>query len=391
MAAMLLPWRRRNKFVLVEGERKAKGKSLGPGLSYTSLLAGFVRACPDLLPECPLDRLGSVFRSKRQKVELNKEDPTYSVWYLGNAVTLQAKGEGCTDEAVDKIWAKSDFGGRSTKMKLTAGLHGIRMSPCEKGVRRPNHAYLLHRITHCAVDSRHPKVFTWVYRHQVKNKAVVLRCHAVLVSKAEKAHTMAILLYQTFHSAFNEFKRLKRQNDSRHIQQQLLGEAIVPLMPLRKLLNYKCPYRPPVERNRSAPRLSSIQEEEEEEEEERKEEDLATRGPGLAAPSEVNRLRTSLIIRANTNLYGSTSFVGIRLSVSTSSSTVAVGVSDRTGTFHKGYSGATHAVAKTDRGRERSEVLTLAHELRICTLRSPVSQVHTPSWEHSEQPSCLSC
>ncbi|GAB0198736.1 protein FAM43B [Grus americana] len=260
----MLPWRR-SKFVLVENERKCKGKSLGPGLSYAALLAGFLRSCPDLLPDCPLERLGSVFRGKRQKVELNKEDPTYTVRYLGNAVTLHAKGEGCTEEAVGKIWAKSDAGACGAKMKLTLGPQGIRMTPCEKGARRPGHAYLLHRITYCAADRRHPKVFAWVYRHQVKNKAVVLRCHAVLVSKADKARAMALLLYQTSASAFNEFKRLKRQNDFRHVQQQLLGDAIVPLVPLRRLLNTKCPYRPPAERARCAPRLSSILEEEEEE------------------------------------------------------------------------------------------------------------------------------
>uniref|UniRef100_A0A8C6JS71 Uncharacterized protein n=1 Tax=Melopsittacus undulatus TaxID=13146 RepID=A0A8C6JS71_MELUD len=260
----MLPWRR-SKFVLVENERKCKSKSLGPGLSYAALLAGFLRSCPDLLPECPLERLGSVFRGKRQKVELNKEDPTYTVRYLGNAVTLHAKGEGCTEEAVGKIWAKSDAGAGGVKMKLTLGPQGIRMSPCEKGARRPGHAYLLHRITYCAADRRHPKVFAWVYRHQVKNKAVVLRCHAVLVSKADKARAMALLLYQTSSSAFNEFKRLKRQNDFRHVQQQLLGDAIVPLVPLRRLLNAKCPYRPPAERTRCAPRLSSILEEEEDE------------------------------------------------------------------------------------------------------------------------------
>ncbi|XP_071622947.1 protein FAM43B isoform X2 [Heliangelus exortis] len=230
----MLPWRR-SKFVLVENDRKCKGKSLGPGLSYAALLAGFLRSCPDLLPDCPLERLGSVFRGKRQKVELNKEDPTYTVRYLGNAVTLHAKGEGCTEEAVSKIWAKSDGGAGGAKMKLTLGPQGIRMTPCEKGTRRPGHAYLLHRITYCAADRRHPKIFAWVYRHQTSS------------------------------AAFNEFKRLKRQNDFRHVQQQLLGESIVPLAPLRRLLNAKCPYRPPAERTRSAPRLSSILEEEEEE------------------------------------------------------------------------------------------------------------------------------
>ncbi|ELW68530.1 Protein FAM43B [Tupaia chinensis] len=94
----MLPWRR-NKFVLVEDEAKCKAKSLSPGLAYTSLLSSFLRSCPDLLPDWPLERLGHMFRSRRQKVELNKEDPTYTVWYLGNAVTLHAKGDGCTDDA----------------------------------------------------------------------------------------------------------------------------------------------------------------------------------------------------------------------------------------------------------------------------------------------------
>ncbi|XP_010624359.1 protein FAM43B [Fukomys damarensis] len=123
----MLPWRR-NKFVLVEDEAKCKAKSLSPGLAYTSLLSSFLRSCPDLLPDWPLERLGRVFRSRRQKVELNKEDPTYTVWYLGNAVTLHAKGDGCTDDAVGKIWARCGPGG-GTKMKLTLGPHGIRMQP----------------------------------------------------------------------------------------------------------------------------------------------------------------------------------------------------------------------------------------------------------------------
>ncbi|XP_021565532.1 protein FAM43B [Carlito syrichta] len=127
----MLPWRR-NKFVLVEDEAKCKAKSLSPGLAYTSLLSSFLRSCPDLLPDWPLERLGRVFRSRRQKVELNKEDPTYTVWYLGNAVTLHAKGDGCTDDAVGKIWARCGPGG-GTKMKLTLGPHGIRMQPSERG------------------------------------------------------------------------------------------------------------------------------------------------------------------------------------------------------------------------------------------------------------------
>ncbi|XP_028664222.1 protein FAM43B [Erpetoichthys calabaricus] len=267
----MLPWRR-SKFVLVGDEDKGKQKSLASGFLYNTLISSFVRSCPDLLPDYPLERLGSVFRSKRHKVEINKDDPTYTVRYLGNAVTLMAKGEGCTDEAVCKIWVKSEYGGQSSKMKLTLGPQGIRMSPTDSSSKKAGHFYLLHRITYCAADPRRPKIFAWVYRHQVKNKAVVLRCHAVLLSRADKARAMANTLYQTSTAAFNEFKRLKRQNDFRRRQQQLLGEDIVPLEPLRKLLKSQCSYRPPAERSRGAARLSAIAEEEEEDEEEKRDE-----------------------------------------------------------------------------------------------------------------------
>ncbi|XP_073457639.1 protein FAM43B [Aquarana catesbeiana] len=258
----MLPWKR-SKFVLVKKDKKTKG------VSYSSLLSSFVRSCPDLLPQTPLARLGKVFSTRRQKVELNKDDPSYTVWYLGNAVTLRAKGEGCTAEVVDKIWEKSEFGGYSTKMKLSLGPYGIRMTPCRKGARKTVHTYLLHRITCCVQETRHPKVFSWVYRHQIKNKAVVLRCHAVLVSRAEKAKAMAQTLCQTSLAAFKEFKSLKRQSDFRREQQELLGDLVVPMIPLRKVLNGTCSYNPPSERSKTVPRLSSILEEEEDTEEER--------------------------------------------------------------------------------------------------------------------------
>ncbi|XP_036602923.1 protein FAM43B [Trichosurus vulpecula] len=289
----MLPWRR-SKFVLVEDETKRKGKSLSPRLAYTSLLSTFLRSCPDLLPDWPLERLGRVFRSRRQKVELNKEDPTYTVWYLGNAVTLHAKGDGCTDDAVGKIWARSGPAG-GTKMKLTLGPHGIRMQPCERsgssGARRPAHAYLLPRITYCAADRRHPRVFAWVYRHQARHKAVVLRCHAVLLARAHKARALARLLRQTALAAFTDFKRLQRQSDARHVRQQHLraaagaAAASVPRAPLRRLLNAKCAYRPPpAERGRGAPRLSSIQEEDEEQEQEQDEQEEGCAGKEQEKP-----------------------------------------------------------------------------------------------------------
>ncbi|XP_065267322.1 protein FAM43A [Emys orbicularis] len=253
----MLPWRR-NKFELLAEEPRQPSKPKGYAVRlHCSALGSLARACP----EGALHRVGSMFRSKRRKFRVTSEDPTYTVLYLGNAATLQAKGEGCTDLAVGKIWAKSEAGRQGAKMKLTVGAQGIRMAHAEeRGPRRPGHLYLLHRVTYCVADPRLPRVFAWIYRHELKHKAVMLRCHAVLVSRPEKARAMALLLYQTSAAALAEFRRLKKRDDARHQQQQLVGEQSIPLVPLRKLLPGRSCYKPPVERSRSAPKLGSITE-----------------------------------------------------------------------------------------------------------------------------------
>ncbi|XP_041955018.1 protein FAM43B [Alosa sapidissima] len=267
----MLPWRR-SKFVLVKDEEKSKPKSLGAGLTYHSLLSSLLHSCPDLRPDCPFHWLASVFQSKRQKVELNREEPAYSVRYLGSAVTILAKGEGCVQEAVAKIWQHSNYGEQSLKLKLSVGPHGIRMGADASGRKKPSHLFSLSRITYCAAEAYRPKIFAWIYRHQVKNKAVVLRCHAVLLPKADKTRALALSLLQNASSSFSEFKRLKRQSDFRHCRQQLLGEGMVPVAPRRRLLNGQCHYQPPADKPSSATRLCSITEEEEEEDEDSEQE-----------------------------------------------------------------------------------------------------------------------
>ncbi|XP_061490539.1 protein FAM43A [Rhineura floridana] len=231
-------------------------------LPCSAALGSLARACP---AESALSRMGNLFRSRRKKFRVSSEAPTYTGLYLGNATTLQAKGVGCTDAAVGKIWAKSEAGRHGTKMKLTIGPQGIRLAPSDADATRPGHLYLLHRVTYCVADPRLPRLFAWIYRHEVRHKAVLLRCHAVLVSKAEKARAMALLLYQTSAAALAEFRRLKKRADARHQQLQQAGQGAggaIPLVPLRKLLLHGpgCCYKPPVERSRSAPKLGSITE-----------------------------------------------------------------------------------------------------------------------------------
>ncbi|XP_026881515.1 protein FAM43A-like [Electrophorus electricus] len=245
----------------IKGEH-AEGKCPKPwtGLALTSFAKSH--------PENALNRLGGMFRWKKKTLNISSDDPTYSVIYLGNSTTIQAKGEGCTDVAIRKIWNKSEMGRNGTKMRLTISSHGIRMVHVNEKAKKPGHLYLLHRVTYCVADPRLPKIFAWIYRHEIKHKAVLLRCHAVLVSKPEKAKAMALLLYQTSKTSLAEFQRLKRREDARHQQQFLTGERTVPLLPMRKLMNGQCLYKPSVERSRSAPKLCSITEDSVGEEEE---------------------------------------------------------------------------------------------------------------------------
>ena len=98
-----------------------------------------------------------------------------------------------------------------------------------------------------------------------------LRCHAVLCPKEDKARQMGTNLQNRLHQALVDFKKdkISRQNARLSLANSIHEN---PSMPYRKLLlqagtnNYK----PPIERSKSAPKLTSIEEvdlEEEEEEE----------------------------------------------------------------------------------------------------------------------------
>lgn len=96
-----------------------------------------------------------------------------------------------------------------------------------------------------------------------------LRCHAVLCPKEEKARQMASCLQDRLHQALVDFKKEKvsRQNARLSLANCLQDN---PSMPYRKVLlqTGTCNYKPPIERSKSAPKLTSIVEADLEEEEE---------------------------------------------------------------------------------------------------------------------------
>ncbi|XP_032887217.1 protein FAM43A [Amblyraja radiata] len=254
----MLPWRRGKAELLQRLRAKRRGY---PGSECGGRGEGGGLAALD----SAVGRVCGALRWRRGKASITADAPSHSVLYLGHAATLQSRGEGCADAAVARIWSRSEQGRSGSRMRMSISGQGLRLVAEARGqVRRPGHLYLLHRLTYCAAGPRCPRLFCWIYRHEVKHKAVALRCHAALMSRADAARAMALLLYQTSTTALADFQRLKRRDDARRQRHQPAPPA-----PLRQLLNRQCSYRPPAERSRSAPRLRAISEDAAGEERER--------------------------------------------------------------------------------------------------------------------------
>lgn len=209
----------------------------------------------------------SLFR-RRKKFVINEPDPSYNVIYLGNVLTILAKGDGCTDKPLSLIWRTYCSRTRpDIPMTLSVTKSGLQGVTKQQGMTE----YWAHRITYCSAPSQqYPRVFCWIYKHEGKKLKPELRCHAVLCKKPEHPQAIALLLHEKISSALRDYKREKiaRQNI------RLCGTvAGYPAVPQRKILlsvggqNF----RPPMNRSKSAPRLHSIEEcghEDEQEEDE---------------------------------------------------------------------------------------------------------------------------
>ena len=94
-----------------------------------------------------------------------------------------------------------------------------------------------------------------------------LRCHAVLCPKEDKAKQISGHLTDRLHQALVDFKKEKisRQNARLSLANSIHDN---PSMPYRKLLlqSGTSNYKPPIERSKSAPKLTSIEEADLEEE-----------------------------------------------------------------------------------------------------------------------------
>ncbi|GBM15921.1 protein FAM43A-like [Argiope bruennichi] len=200
----------------------------------------------------------------KRSVTITEYDPTYKVTYLGNVITQYAKGDGCVDKPLATLWKNYCANVKhEITMKLTITNSGLKATTKEHGLTE----YWANRITFCAAPPQYPKVFCWIYRHEGRRMKQELRCHAVLCDKEDKAKTMASQLNQRLTLALQEFRRekLSRQKARLSLANSCYDN---PTIPRRKLLlsTGSTNFRPPLERSKSAPKLTAIDEIEEEEE-----------------------------------------------------------------------------------------------------------------------------
>ncbi|XP_046393486.1 protein FAM43A [Ischnura elegans] len=197
---------------------------------------------------------------KRRSINITDYDPSYKVAYLGNVLTGWAKGEGCLEKPLATLWknycssSKPDVG-----MKVTVTPSGLKAVTREHGLTE----YWSHRVTYCAAPPSHPRLFCWVYRHEGRRLRQELRCHAVLCSRQAHAQRMAEQLRARLAQALSEFRRdkLVRQKARLSLANGVHDDPGL-LIPRRRLLlaTGARNYRPPLERSKSAPRLTAIEE-----------------------------------------------------------------------------------------------------------------------------------
>ncbi|CAD5229869.1 unnamed protein product [Bursaphelenchus okinawaensis] len=204
------------------------------------------------------------FKKSRQCYEINPPDQMHNVVYLGNVLTIMAKGDQSIERPLQAIWSSYSTRKRDVAMKLSVTRQGLKVETKELGITE----YWAHRITYCYAPAEYPRVFCWVYKHEGKRMKPELRCHAVLCRKRSEPTKIAETLTNYLHAALQEYKREKLAMEKAR-KSVVTGTQNGEILPRRKMLlqSGTLNFRPPVNRSKSAPRLGSIDEEDEIDEE----------------------------------------------------------------------------------------------------------------------------
>ncbi|VDK80201.1 unnamed protein product [Litomosoides sigmodontis] len=200
------------------------------------------------------------FRRRRKHYTINPPDDTYHVVYLGNVLTVIAKGEECVEKPLSLIWHTYCSKQRAElPMKLIVTRSGLKAETKQQDVTE----YWSHRITYCLAPSKFPRVFCWVYKHEGKKMKPELRCHAALCKKPSDSCRIAQTLKHYVRAALQEYRREKLCRQNARLNALAIGQPSAG--PKRKLLlqTGSLNFRPPVGRSKSASKLFAIDEENE--------------------------------------------------------------------------------------------------------------------------------
>lgn len=167
-------------------------------------------------------------------------------------------GDGCVEKPLATLWRNYTHSSRpEVRMTLAVSNGGLKATTKDHGLTE----YWAHRLTYCSAPDQFPRLFCWVYRHEGRRLRHELRCHAVLCSTPSVAKRIEGELNQALAVALTEFRRdkISRQNARLSLANSVYEN---PTIPRRKILlsTGSNSYRPPLERSKSAPKLTMIEE-----------------------------------------------------------------------------------------------------------------------------------
>lgn len=198
----------------------------------------------------------------KKSFQVNQYDPSFKVIYLGNlGMQLCSKDESCLDKPLSTLWNNYLVNMKTEiVMRLTICNSGLKAITRQHGLTQ----YWSNRLVYCCSHKNYPRIFTWVYRHEGKKMRQELRCHAVFCPSPDKAIKMVTMLNQRLACALQEFRREKKSRGIDLINNISSSQHKLPRkIPLRRQILEKgsANFRPPLERSKSAPKLTSIVEE----------------------------------------------------------------------------------------------------------------------------------
>ncbi|CAH2222404.1 low density lipo receptor adapter 1 isoform X1 [Pelobates cultripes] len=148
------------------------------------------------------------------------EGMLFHLKYLGMTLVEQPKGEELCAAAVKRIVATAKASGKKLqKVILKVSPRGIILY--DSGTNSLIENVSIYRISYCAADKIHDKVFAYIAQSQLNE---TLECHAFLCTKRKMAQAVTLTVAQAFKVAF-EFWQVSRDSKEKREKAGSDGEG----------------------------------------------------------------------------------------------------------------------------------------------------------------------